>query len=239
MYKKCERPQHARFQTFYQSYARIAITISGCKFSETLVTSCGATYLSPDFFFVGSRLAMPQLVPTFSVPAALEQGLAAAATRQPHAWTLQQGLSGSFSVQKMRVRSAGSSRRGGGAGVTTPSCGSTRASRPTSAASGPLRPGSPAHSMTTTQDELTHLNPAYMPPAGKGQLAMSVFVTGDGDMQRPDPQRYAFQPRRPAGLMTPGEQQLVRQRPMTAHGRLTGRSSSSAALLLTAPTGGR
>ena len=151
----------------------------------------------------------------------------------------QQGLSGSFSVQKMRVRSAGSSRRGGGAGVTTPSCGSTRASRPTSAASGPLRPGSPAHSMTTTQDELTHLNPAYMPPAGKGQLAMSVFVTGDGDMQRPDPQRYAFQPRRPAGLMTPGEQQLVRQRPMTAHGRLTGRSSSSAALLLTAPTGGR
>ena len=67
-----------------------------------------------------------------------------------------------------------------------------------------------------------------MPPVGKGQLAMHMFVTGADETPAPDPQRYAFQPRRPAGLMTPGEQQLVRQRPRTAP--LRG-SQSSAGLL--------
>jgi hypothetical protein len=59
-------------------------------------------------------------------------------------------------------------------------------------------------------------------PAGKGLLPTSVFSTGDGDPPPPDPRGKSFQPRRPAGMMTPGEQQLVRQRPSTAAGRLSG-----------------
>ena len=44
----------------------------------------------------------------------------------------------------------------------------------------------------------------------------------------------AIMPRRPAGLMTPGEQQLVRQRPLTAPGRPAGMTGTqSAAGLLT------
>ena len=69
---------------------------------------------------------------------------------------------------------------------------------------------------------------------GKGQLAMSLFVTGEGEPPTLDPQRHGFQPRRAQLNMTPGEQTLTptfitRKRPTTAAGRLTG--SASAGLL--------
>ena len=74
-------------------------------------------------------------------------------------------------------------------------------------------------------------------PEGKGVLPISYFLTGQGEIPQPDPQRYAFQPRRPAGLMTPGEQQLVRQRPRSSAGRLT-QSASAGVLAGSGPSGG-
>lgn len=119
------------------------------------------------------------------------------------------GGSTPFSVRQLRVRSAGTTR---------------------SAPRGKV--GSRGGRSSPTHD-------SDLPPVGMGQLAMHVFVTGDTEPPQADPQRYAFQPRRPAvGLITPGEQHLVRQRPMTAAGRLpTGQlkgSASSAGLLTTA-----
>ena len=115
------------------------------------------------------------------------------------------GSEAPFSVRQLRARSAGTSR--------TRSSASAKGAR-----GGRTSPG------------FDH----DLPPMGMGQLAVSVFVTGEKEAQGPDPQRYAFQPRRPAGMMTPGEQTLVRQRPRTAAGRLTG-SASSAGLLTIAP----
>lgn len=74
-------------------------------------------------------------------------------------------------------------------------------------------------------------------PQGKGVLPISYFLTGQGELPQPDPQRYAFQPRRPAGLMTPGEQQLVRQRPRSSAGRLS-QSASAGFLSGSGPGGG-
>ena len=71
----------------------------------------------------------------------------------------------------------------------------------------------------------------HAPPPGKGILQISHFLTGAGHAPTPNSQQYAFQPRRPSGLMTPGEQQLVRQRPRSSSGRL-GHSASAAAGLL-------
>ena len=117
-----------------------------------------------------------------------------------------------FSVRQMRVRSAGSARPRSGGGA------------------GGLKSSGRGGSAPPLADP-------DLPPMGMGQLAMSLFVTGETDAPQPDPQRYAFQPRRnAAGVMTPGEHQLVRQRPMTAAGRLASgklRSSASSAGLLT------
>ena len=73
------------------------------------------------------------------------------------------------------------------------------------------------------------------PPPGMGQLAMSLFTTGESPAAL-EP-RNAFQPRRPAGLMTPGESTLTRQRPKTAAGRLTGSASSAGLLTVMPPSG--
>ena len=80
--------------------------------------------------------------------------------------------------------------------------------------------------------------PQFEMPAGKGVLALSLFTTGHGTAPQPSPQQYAFQPRRPAGLMTPGEQQLVRQRPRSSAGRLLGASASAGLLSGSGPAGG-
>ena len=83
---------------------------------------------------------------------------------------------------------------------------------------------------------------------GKGLLPTTVFLTGDGETPPPDYGGYAFQPRRVAGALTPGEQTLVsnqlrrqqqRQRPSSSAGRLLGSSSSSAALVSTGSHGMR
>lgn len=69
--------------------------------------------------------------------------------------------------------------------------------------------------------------------AGMGLLPTSVFAIADSAPAEVDLQARAFQPRRPQGLVTPGEQVLVRQRPSSSHGRLHG--SRSTAGLISAP----
>ena len=129
---------------------------------------------------------------------------------------------------------AGGGGSGGGGGGGGTSSAHALHPRPHSAAANPSQPFT-VQPMRVSSAPRTRrsgrTSPAHgeTPPMGKGLLPLSIFVTGEGEPLAADPQRYAFQPRRPIGLLTPGEQTLTKRRPQTANGRL-GHSMSAVTL---------